>query len=160
MSVCKYNQQGFCKYREQCVKEHVSEICPEYPSCKNQDCVRRHPRVYRTFVCVNQCKFTKCAYSHQQNINYLEIENLKKEVSELKVNVTMLFAANEQLKLKILNCNNISEKSKDKTRNSVSDLKERIITLSRTCDELKLEIKDMTNSTIENKHEKGMKRSY
>ena len=51
----------------------------------------------------------------------------------------MLSAANEQLKLKILNCNNISEKSKDKARDSVGDLKERIIKLSRTCDELKLE---------------------
>ena len=29
MTVCKHYQNGFCKYRQQCEKKHVSEMCPK-----------------------------------------------------------------------------------------------------------------------------------
>ena len=42
--VCKHNQTGYCKYRQQCTKEHVNEICNEKHECKDNACKMRHPK--------------------------------------------------------------------------------------------------------------------
>ena len=67
MTVCQHYQNGFCKYRQQCVKKHVDELCPSTTSCNSKDCEKRHPRLCRMFAKFRHCKFTDCAYSHNQN---------------------------------------------------------------------------------------------
>ena len=47
--VCKHNQTGFCKYRQQCTKEHVNEICNEKHECKDKTCTMRHPKRCKIF---------------------------------------------------------------------------------------------------------------
>ena len=76
------------KYRQQCVKKHVSVICPSYLSCRDKECEKRHPRPCRMFSQFGNCKFEKCAYNHDQDSkNNCNIKELKNEVAELKESV-------------------------------------------------------------------------
>ena len=101
MPLCHYYQNGFCKYRHQCVKKHVDVICPSYPSCQNTECDKRHPRPCRMFSRFGNCKFEKCAYIHDSDSGkYSNIEELKNEIVELKKSVKKL-SENSQSEAKI-----------------------------------------------------------
>ena len=83
--VCKYNQQGFCKYRQQCSKQHVNKICPSHPSCLTEGSEMRHPRKFRTFHQLGKCKFTECEYFHSPDENIAKIDKLEMEVGKKKL---------------------------------------------------------------------------
>ena len=92
MTVCRYHQNGFCKYRQQCQNKHVDELCQFKLSCPNKECEKRHPRLCRSFEEFRNCKFVKCAYAHSQDCgNDNKINDLEKEVDDLKQHVKNLF---------------------------------------------------------------------
>ena len=92
MTVCRYHQNGFCKYGQQCLNKHVNELCQLNLSCQNKECEKRHPRLCRSFEEFRTCKFVKCAYTHSQDGgSNNKINELKKEVDELKQHVKNLF---------------------------------------------------------------------
>ena len=101
---CSHNNRGFCKFRQECRYQHFHELCSK-TICKDRECRFRHPK-----NCKNgdNCKFNKkkiCAYRHNaqnseevlKNVNLIkkikaaedEIEMLKAEICELRVNVKM-----------------------------------------------------------------------
>ena len=41
--ICKYNQTGFCKYREGCKNKHVNDKC-EKSKCDEKDCEKKTPK--------------------------------------------------------------------------------------------------------------------
>ena len=91
MTVCQYYQNGFCKYRQQCGKVHISELCPAHSSCQNNECEKRHPRPCRMFAKFRSCKFESCAYSHDYDSrNNNIIDDLKNEVLEIKQSIEKL----------------------------------------------------------------------
>ena len=62
--VCKHFQTGYCKFREQCRKQHVTELCG-IDNCKSKACTKRHPKVCKFFTAHNMCRYNeKCAYLH------------------------------------------------------------------------------------------------
>ena len=85
MTVCHFYQNGFCKFKQQCVNKHISDICPTHPLFQNKECEKRHPKSCRMFALFTNCKFERCAYAHDKdNRNDSNIEELKPEVIELK----------------------------------------------------------------------------
>ena len=87
--ICNYNKFGFCKFGENCRKQHVNEICEEM-SCDVRSCVQRHPRECKFYKEYQRCKFGEwCHFAHihketeMQRIT-LENENMQRKLSELE----------------------------------------------------------------------------
>ena len=86
-----YNQRGFCKFGEMCTNRHDNEICQSGKECYNLDCTKRHPRDCRYFSRNGRCKFgTSCAYSHSEENNKNKVDELEKEVYNLKEEMNKL----------------------------------------------------------------------
>ena len=68
MEVCKYQRFGFCKFRESCKNEQLVEIFESLSACVNiKSCLKRHPRVCKSYGLENFCKFEAgCAYHHKE----------------------------------------------------------------------------------------------
>ena len=105
VTVCKYNQQGFCKYRQQCSKQHINRICPSHPLCQHRACEMRHPKQCRTFSQYSKCHFTNCAYLHSTDPNTKKLDRLEQELSDLKETVFNLSSRCEELKLQLQKVN-------------------------------------------------------
>ena len=59
---CEFNNEGFCKHRDKCRKEHYSENCRKQ-NCDTK-CEKKHPKPCRD---KGRCKFNKrnvCALVH------------------------------------------------------------------------------------------------
>ena len=68
-AICKYNQTGFCKNRNNCQYNHVYEICKEN-ACIGRTCNKRHPKECRQFKIKRYCTYNeKCAYKHTDITN-------------------------------------------------------------------------------------------
>ena len=102
-SVCKYNQTGFCRYRKICRNNHVDEICLEEKYCKIKGCIKRHPKLCRTFSKEEFCPYgNECAYKHKKQTkqnefiqkgivaNDKEFNDLKDELNKLKVLISQM----------------------------------------------------------------------
>ena len=90
IKICKHNQTGFCKYRQQCTKEHVNKICKEKFKCQDKTCNKHHPKKCKNFDVYGKCKFTNCAYIHSEDEVNQKVELLKKCVKELKEEILQL----------------------------------------------------------------------
>ena len=115
VDVCKYNQTGFCKYRQQCKRQHIPDICTTFP-CTNNMCYLRHPRICKYYSEFGSCQFGDgCLYLHRSR--FLTLENdmsiLKSEIQELKRKNTEL----ENLMNK-LNREELQKLGKRATRNT------------------------------------------
>ena len=82
--ICKYNQTGFCKYREGCKNKHVNDKC-EKSKCDEEDCEKRHPKECKKYS-NNKCRFNKeCGYRHCKTI----ISTDQNQVNEAVATVTI-----------------------------------------------------------------------
>ena len=88
--VCKHNQTGFGKYRQQCTKEHVNKMCQNVEICNDQMCLLRHPKTCKAFEDLGKCKFVNCAYRHINNRKNTKIEGLENAVLELRLEIVKL----------------------------------------------------------------------
>ena len=89
-NVCKHNQTGFCKFRQDCKKDHVNETCRNIKICKDTKCTLRHPKTCQTFEVHGKCKYANCAYRHLSNSTNQKVECLGKVVEELNVEIVKL----------------------------------------------------------------------
>ena len=96
--VCRYNQKGFFKFKQNCRNIHENKACPEEDICKNKQCEKRHPKVCRNFSGEGNCPFgSSCAYKHFKEINKasdvqsiilkhsLEVKTIQEVVNKLKI---------------------------------------------------------------------------
>ena len=139
---CWYNDNGFCKFDEECRKRHFKTICV-IKYC-DRKCEGRHPRLCQF---EERCRFLKkgiCAFKHVTRANDDE------EINALKTKMELLETENKNLKnkFKVLE-NNIA---KEKINNQ--ELKEHIKEKDSTIDESKMKItglekqlKNMKNKT-------------
>ena len=83
--ICKYNQTGFCKFRDHCRKKHENETCEgEQSNCNQQNCNKRHPKVCRNFNTTRKCRFKDdCVYLHVEKEN----SNNKSEINETSTKI-------------------------------------------------------------------------
>ena len=101
---------------------------PSNITCQNMDCEKRHPKLCRVFARFRHCKFKECAYSHVQDGNTRKIDDLDKEVVELKEHVKRVSDLVDNLRDR--------ERRRDM---EVTYLKESLANMARKCEELKLE---------------------
>ena len=91
VSICKFNQSGFCKFKQFCKKEHVNEICESQSECKREICTKRHPKICRNFMKDGSCRHdNKCAYLHT--------EKIKQSDAQQKLNEILAMALATQIK--------------------------------------------------------------
>ena len=88
--LCKFNNMGYCKYQDKCSFKHPTDICVEV-KCKEQKCIKRHPKKCRFFFLRGFCKFKNdCKFSHKAfgsveiKAVQTEIEKVKKENADLR----------------------------------------------------------------------------
>ena len=90
VELCKFNQNGFCKFGDQCRKRHFNEICRN-SDCKDQSCTFRHPQICRYFISNRSCKFLdRCAYLHKDSEERIQIENLQNKLAATEAKVFKL----------------------------------------------------------------------
>ena len=122
--LCRHNQTGFCKFGDQCFKDHINEICKE-KLCKNNNCTKRHPRVCKYFASNNRCKFEEsCAYIHHKRENMEQIDLLEREVNYLKSEIIKLTKQTEEMVQKV--------KENYLQNNDINEMKEEIIQIKDT----------------------------
>ena len=80
--ICSHFMFGYCKYRENCRKQHVKEVC-DNSECDIKTCRFRHPRRCKFYKEYRKCKFDPCAFLHINTENNLE--NLISENNAIKV---------------------------------------------------------------------------
>ena len=81
-SVCSFNKFGYCKYRNECRKLHINEICDGSSSCEFLTCKFRHPKICNWYSEYGRCKFNPCAFKHVDSPNVTE--EIRKENTEIK----------------------------------------------------------------------------
>ena len=117
LSVCKFFQTGYCKFKMTCKKKHVTIVCDD-KMCNQKGCEKRHPRRCKYLIKYGNCKLGSiCAYSHDNQNSKRENERLEKKIDELldKTNkkdeiikellddVKILIKKNEEKDLMIIN---------------------------------------------------------
>ena len=82
--VCSYFQTGFCKFGDQCIKQHVQEICLKL-NCKPSNCRQRHPKECKHFSILQICRFgDSCSYKHVISPEKSHIKVLQQQMSSLQ----------------------------------------------------------------------------
>ena len=112
--VCKYFQCGFCKFGENCRKQHVKEVCP-IQSCAVSSCTKRHPKVCRYFLVQKSCKFgDHCSYKHISNSNQNNIDELKEKIVFLEDSIQSMAVKIHELTEEVTNIKrDIPEKNEE-----------------------------------------------
>ena len=89
-NVCRFNKNGFCKYRDSCRYKHVNEVC-EKQDCFGVNCTKRHPRTCRFHLSFGSCKFGEnCKYHHGIQIarvlseDNIDVSDLQSKIMELE----------------------------------------------------------------------------
>ena len=96
-AICRFNQNGYCKYKNHCFRKHVDKIC-ENGRCSASNCNLRHPRNCKYFLQYRYCKFGQfCRFNHEEkgkehtneeiDILKLDLEKLKQEIHEKDKNI-------------------------------------------------------------------------
>ena len=123
--VCKFNQNGFCKFGQSCKMMHIDTLC-NTTKCNKHMCNLRHPRACKYFSQNGHCKRAlACAYSHQKSGMYVKVDDIKSEVDMLKAEI-------DQMKTNILKTENIL------LRTAIADLQKTVWTNTKHIEALQL----------------------
>ena len=80
-AICRFNQNGYCKYKNHCFRKHVDKIC-ENGRCSASNCNLRHPRNCKYFFQYRYCKFGQfCRFNHEEKGK----EHANEEIDILKL---------------------------------------------------------------------------
>ena len=122
ISVCRYNQTGYCRNRSWCDRPHCNTICQQRV-CRNRNCIERHPKTCKYFAKYNSCSYKdKCAYTHPKSRGRENQDKLENEITLLKEEVEKLSAANAC----IINKLNHIEIENAKLKKEQSDIHEEV----------------------------------
>ena len=108
--VCKHFQTGFCKFRNECRKLHIKEIC-QNKDCTSQSCNKRYPKPYKYYKSNQACKFGEfCCYEHFKSTEQNDNEKLLEKVTQMENTIKTM---SKQLKLleEKVKCNNCEQLS-------------------------------------------------
>ena len=86
--LCRFQNVGYCKYKEKCDYKHVTEVCNT--KCDRKTCQKRHLKFCRYgFGCRRQ---TTCEFKHIES----EEAVLKSQVKELETTIKKLMEENKK----------------------------------------------------------------
>ena len=94
--ICQYEKYGYCKFKSECKRKHLSEECKDLENCKSiKSCDKRHPKRCKKHDS-GKCRFEEtCAYKHLKPTKIKEYEILKEKVEKLEQVVQMEQAKNK-----------------------------------------------------------------
>ena len=85
--MCPYYIVGYCKFRNQCLKEHPKEDCNE-KTCKRNNCFKRHKiQCKYGSYCKRNIKNRNCEFKHitaEPLNNNKELKELARQLKENK----------------------------------------------------------------------------
>ena len=88
--ICKHYQKGFCKFLDNCRKQHIKESCPN-ENCSSTSCNKRHPRVCNFFTSFRTCKFgDNCACNHTISRAHSDISELQSQLNTLSNTISVM----------------------------------------------------------------------
>ena len=61
--ICKFNKFGYCKYKNECKKNHVKEQCKDGQNCESVKlCTLRHPKMCKRIALEGHCSLVKSVH--------------------------------------------------------------------------------------------------
>jgi len=94
-TLCKFQNSGYCKYKENCKFKHVKEKCEG--KCERKTCQKRHQKF---------CKFgsrcrrpNTCEFKHEVTLDEL---GLKADIKNLETTIKELVEENKKIKTKMV----------------------------------------------------------
>jgi hypothetical protein len=70
VSICKFYQNGYCKFNQHCRNKHEDKVCEKLNDCRDKSCQERHPKLCRSYSKYKTCRHKeKCAYLHREDTN-------------------------------------------------------------------------------------------
>ena len=91
--MCHHHKFGFCKFKQQCLKEHVETECEALSACKEiKSCRKRHPKTCRRFSLENFCQFgERCSYVHvARDHNKVAFNKIVEDMNNIKAELDLL----------------------------------------------------------------------
>ena len=93
--LCRYQNSGYCKYKDNCTFKHVTEECNEN-KCSRKTCKKRHLKWCRYGV---ECRILlTCEFKHKTNS---EEAGLKSQIKELEETIKNLVVENKTYMAKL-----------------------------------------------------------
>ena len=87
--LCRFQNSGYCKYKDKCIFKHVTEECDDR-KCNRKTCQKRHIKLCRYG---NGCRRQlTCEYKHKANS---EEAGLKSKIKELEETIKNLVEENK-----------------------------------------------------------------
>ena len=148
--LCKFQNSGYCKYKENCKFKHVTEICEN--KCDRKTCMKRHQKL---------CKFEsrcrrqgECEYKHLTAPKDMEY---KAHINGLEAKMTKLVQENKSMEAKMKTLGNelrshlkkAEEVNKEKDT-TIKVLKEKLTIEEDKNTQLKKKSINITKETLEN----------
>ena len=157
-NICIFNKFGFCKFSENCRKNHINEKCSK-SSCDISTCQLRHPKVCRYLRDYKYCKFGEwCKFLHvEAENNCNDIIQIKKEQENLaqKLNLVekQLEEKNDIIEsiLKKFDFDILEGKITAKD-NLIKELDQKIIQMEEKISVLETKLKEATSTPISAKN--------
>ena len=80
--VCQFEKFGFCKFKGECKRRHLTKICKSLSGCiYKKHCDIRHPKNCKICAKENGCRHDKeCAYTHNATKHVDKRNKLKEKV--------------------------------------------------------------------------------
>ena len=95
--MCQHHKFGYCKFKQQCLKEHDKNKCGDSSACREIKSCRkkRHPKICRKFSIHNFCKFDEqCSYVHlsrdHTTVSKEVIDDIVENIKNIKAEVDLL----------------------------------------------------------------------
>ena len=159
-AVCHFNKFGFCKFGNQCFRQHENKLC-ENVNCKVLECRLRHPKKCRFFTEYYYCKFgSYCKFSHERfeegkSIKLIEkpLEDVQKEIMRKDKEIENMNNEMSKLEKKIKSEISIITQKNEAMEKELKELREenkvtrsKLNSIEREVDDLKNRLKCVENS--------------
>ena len=177
-TLCLFNKFGFCKFSERCRKHHNNGICSS-DTCNISECTRRHPKSCKYYRNYGRCKFSPCAFKHQNQIGINEgFEDMKGKIIFLENSVQEKNKQIEVLNSEILRLqtkvSEIETKSEEKVESFEQKVEKRFEALEKVMElfakdlnvftehvnDLAVELHDDIGNMTKEKEEKSMDQTF
>ena len=150
--ICKYENFGFCKKREDCENLHPTENC-FVDNCNIINCTKRHPQPCRFFGTQEGCRFgSSCKFDHRRQMCLQsELQEMKNKQAIQEDTIRQLNERITSLETKLSTLGNDTLVSND-SNEMISQLKKkRKISISYPNDDNQEVIKDVNEMIDDNK---------
>ena len=148
--VCRFNQFGFCKFKNKCFRKHVDITC-ENAKCLKSDCHLRHPKKCRYFFEYSYCKFREyCRFGHDK-VGKSTIDNeIEKLKCEIETSRKMIEAKDHEIKEKDCEIRKLLDDVKIKVKEK---LEKKIYCLENQNKNLEIRVKELNYQVKPHKEE-------